>query len=220
MNSFTNSLLIFFTIPLMCFVVYVGYDVPIDFMHTTGKEIPYQEYIFLGFGLVYFMLLVWRSIRRWMGLLIVNKTERFKWNMLVSKTRSHRILVYSLLESGIMSTVAFAMYVVSDTNHLPGIILYVFSIEGLIFLLLGLKNKFRVGISSKAVIVSDREVTIAYLTGLRQVTIGNESVYFDYINDLQLSFPTDCIDEQHIESFRSEIKNVVDRDRVLIRNKY
>ena len=70
-----------------------------------------------------------------------------------------------------MSTVAFAMYVVSDTNHLPGIILYVFSIEGLIFLFLGLKNKFRVGISSKAVIVSDREVTIAYLTGLRQVTI-------------------------------------------------
>ena len=91
MNSFTNSLLIFFTIPLMCFVVYVGYDVPIDFMHTTGKEIPYQEYIFLGFGLVLFMLLVWRSIRRWMGLLIVNKTERFKWNMLVSKSRSQRI---------------------------------------------------------------------------------------------------------------------------------
>ena len=85
-------------------------------------------------------------------------------------------------------------------------------------MLLGLKNKFRVGISSKAVIVSDREVTIAYLTGLRQVTIGNGSVYFDYINDLQLSFPTDCIDEQYIESFRSEIKNVVDRDRVLIRN--
>lgn len=220
MNSFTNSLLIFFTIPLMCFVVYVGYDVPIDFMHTTGKEIPYQEYIFLGFGLVYFMLLVWRSIRRWMGLFIVNKTERFKWNMFVSKSRSQRILVYSLLESGTMSTVAFAMYVVSGTNHLPGIILYIFSIEGLIFLLLGLKNKFRVGISSKAVIVSDREVTIAYLTGLRQVTIGNESVYFDYINDLQLSFPTDCIDEQHVESFRSEIKNVVDRDRVLIRNKY
>ncbi len=220
MNSFTNSLLIFFTIPLLCFVVYVGYDVPIDFLHTTGSEIPYQDYIFLGFALVYFMLLVWRSVRRWMGLLIVNKTERFQWSKVVSKSRTQRILVYTFLESGIMTTIAYAMYIVAGSHHLPGIILFVFSIEGLIFLLVGMRNKFRVGISSKAVIVSDREVTIVYLTGLRQVTIGNESVYFDYIKDLQLSFPTDCIDEQEIESFRSGIRNVVDNDRVLIRNKY
>ena len=220
MNSFTNSLLIFFTLPLLYLTVYVGLDVPIDFLHTTGSEIPYQNYIFFGFALIYFMLLMWRSIRRWMGMYIVNKKERFKWNMVVSNSRRQRIIVYTLLESGIMTTVAFAMYKVIGQHHLPGIVLFIFSIEGLIFLLVGIQNKFRVGISSKAVIVSDREVTIGYLTGLRQVTIGKESIYFDYIKELQLSFPTDCIDEKHIDSFRSGIRGIVDKDRVLVRNKH
>jgi len=220
MNSFTNSLLIFFTIPLLCLTVYIGLDVPIDFLHTTGSELPYQGYMFLGFALLFFIILIWRSIRRWMGLLIVNKQSRFQWNKVVSKGRSQRIVVYTLLESGIMSAVAYAMYRVTGEHHYPGIVLFGFSVEGLFFLVIGIRNKFRVGISSKAVIVSDREVTIVYLSGLRQVTIGKESVYFDYIKDLQLSFPTDCIAPEELDSFRSRIREVVDNDRVLIRNSY
>jgi len=116
--------------------------------------------------------------------------------------------------------VAYAMFRVTGEHHYPGIVLFGFSVEGLFFLVIGIRNKFRVGISSKAVIVSDREVTIVYLSGLRQVTIGKESVYFDYIKDLQLSFPTDCIAPEELDSFRSGIREVVDNDRVLIRNSY
>ena len=61
MNSFTNSLLIFFTIPLMCFVVYVGYDVPIDFMHTTGGNPLSRIYIF----------------RFWIGLFYASGLEKY-----------------------------------------------------------------------------------------------------------------------------------------------
>lgn len=61
MNSFTNSLLIFFTIPLLCLTVYIGLDVPIDFLHTTGSELPYQGYMFLGFALLFFIILIWRN---------------------------------------------------------------------------------------------------------------------------------------------------------------
>ena len=194
-------------------------DVPIDFMHITGSEIPYQNFIFIGFGVLYFVLLIWRSIRRWMGLYIVNKTARFSWNEVVSNERKQRIIVYTLLEVLIMSSLACALYFIMGSNRIPGIILYAFSLESLIFLLVGLQNKFRVGISSRAVIVADREVTVVYFSGLQKITIGNESIYFDYIKELQLSFPTDCIDSQLQDSFKSGVREMIDKDRVLIRNK-
>jgi len=219
MNSFTNSFLVFFSIPLICICIYIGMDVPIDFMHITGSEIPFQNFIFIGFGMLYFILLIWRSIRRWMGMHIVNKTTRFSWNEVVSNDRKQRIIVYTLLEVLIMSSLASALYFIMGSNRIPGIILYAFSLESLIFLLVGLQNKFRVGISSRAVIVADREVTVVYFSGLQKITIGNESIYFDYIKDLQLSFPTDCIDSQLLDSFKSGVREMIDKDKVLIRNK-
>ena len=150
---------------------------------------------------------------------IVNKTTRFSWNEVVSNDRKQRIIVYTLLEVLIMSSLASALYFIMGSNRIPGIILYAFSLESLIFLLVGLQNKFRVGISSRAVIVADREVTVVYFSGLQKITIGNESIYFDYIKDLQLSFPTDCIDSQLLDSFKTGVREMIDKDKVLIRNK-
>jgi len=189
-------------------------------MHISGRQIPYQQFIFLGFAVIYFAILAWRSVRRWMGMYIVNKKERFKWNKVISSKRFKRIVLYTLLEAGIMSALGYSIYKLTGIHHPPCIVLFVFSIENIFFLLVGSRNKFRVGVSSKAVIASDREVTIGYFSGLRQVTLGTESIYFDYINELQLSFPTDCIDDVSVDSFRSSVKNMIDRDRVLVRNKY
>jgi len=219
MNSFTNSFLVFFSLPLIYVCIYIGLDVPIDFMHITGREIPYQNYIFVGFGVVYFILLIWRSIRRWMGMYIVNKTTRFSWNEVISKDRKQRIVVYTMLEVLVMSSLAMALYFIMGVNMIPGIILFAFSLESLIFLIIGVQNKFRVGISSRAIIVADREVTVVYFSGLQKVTIGNESIYFDYIKDLQLSFPTDCIDSQLLSSFKAGVREMIDKDKVLIRTK-
>lgn len=220
MNSFTNSLLIFFTIPLLFLSIYIGLDVQINFLHISGSSLPYQEHIFLGFAVIYFVLLAWRSVRRWMGMYIVNKTHRFKWNKVISPLRLKRIILYTLLEAIIMSSIGIAIYQLTGSYHPPGFVLFAFSLENIIFLIVGSRSRFRVGVSSKAVIAADREVTIGYFSGLRQVTLGTESIYFDYIKGLQLSFPTDCIDDAHIDSFRSSVKTMIDRDRVLVRNKY
>ena len=220
MNSFTNSLLIFFTIPLLFLSIYIGLDVQINFLHISGASLPYQQYIFLGFAVIYFVLLGWRSVRRWMGIYIVNKKERFKWNKVISSIRLKRIILYTFLEAIIMSTVGISIFKLTGVHHPPGIVLFAFSLENIIFLFVGSRNRFRVGISSKAVIVADREVTIGYFSGLRQVTLGTESIYFDYIKNLQLSFPTDCINDEDIASFRSSVKSMIDRDRVFVRNKY
>lgn len=202
----------------MGFCIYVGYDVQIDFLHDSGGNLPFQKYVYLGFGVVFFGLLGWRSVRRWMGIYIVSQTQRFSWNLVVSKRRKLRIVTYTLLEVLIMGILAYALHSLMQFLILPTAVLLFFSFESLIFILIGTKRRFRVGISSKAIIASDREVVIVYFTGLRKITLGKNSIYFDYINDLQLLFPTDCLEDDQIASFKQEVEKMIDRDKVLIRN--
>jgi hypothetical protein len=218
MNSFTNSVLLFFSILLIGFCIYVGFDVQIDFLHMSGRNLPFQSYIFVAFGILFFTLLGWRSVRRWMGIYIVNKTTRFTWNKPTSKKRKQRVLTYTILEVLIMGSLSFALYFVVETWILPVMVLLFFSVESLVFLVLNYRNRFRVGISSKAIIVADREVVIVYFTGLQKITLGKESIYFDYIKELQLLFPTDCLEEDQISVFKQQVQKMIDRDKVLIRN--
>jgi hypothetical protein len=218
MNSFTNSVLLFFSILLIGFCIYVGFDVQIDFLHMSGRNLPFQSYIFVAFGILFFTLLGWRSVRRWMGIYIVNKTTRFTWNKPTSKKRKQRVLTYTILEVLIMGSLSFALYFVVEIWILPVMVLLFFSVESLVFLVLNYRNRFRVGISSKAIIVADREVVIVYFTGLQKITLGKESIYFDYIKELQLLFPTDCLEEDQISVFKQQVQKMIDRDKVLIRN--
>ncbi|MEJ6505262.1 MAG: hypothetical protein QNK70_07205 [Crocinitomicaceae bacterium] len=218
MNSFTNSILLFFSIPLIGFCIYVGFDVQIDFLHTSGGELPFQSYVYLSFGILFFGLLGWRSVRRWMGLYIVNKRSRFAWNMPVSKKRKQRVISYTLLEVLVMTSLAYALYSLMSTWILPTAVLVFFSIESFVFLFSGMNKRFRVGISSKAIIAADREVVIVYFTGLQKITLGKDSIYFDYIKELQLLFPTDCLEEDELASFKKVVQQMIDRDKVLIRN--
>jgi hypothetical protein len=153
-----------------------------------------------------------------MGIYIVNKTTRFTWNKPTSKKRKQRVLTYTILEVLIMGSLSFALYFVVETWILPVMVLLFFSVESLVFLVLNYRNRFRVGISSKAIIVADREVVIVYFTGLQKITLGKESIYFDYIKELQLLFPTDCLEEDQISVFKQQVQKMIDRDKVLIRN--
>lgn len=218
MNSFTNSVLLFFSILLIGFCIYVGYDVQIDFLHLSGRNLPFQSYIYLGFGVLFFALLGWRSVRRWMGIYIVNKTTRFAWNTAISKKRKQRVVTYTLLEVLVMGSLTFAFYFLMESWILPGAVLLFFCLESIVFLLIGSRNRFRVGVSSKAIIASDREVVIVYFTGLQKITLGKDSIYFDYIQELQLLFPTNCLEEDQISVFKQEVQKMIDRDKVLIRN--
>ena len=69
-------------------------------------------------------------------------------------------------------------------------------------------------LSSKALIVADREVVLLYFKGLRKVTIHQQTVYFDYIKDLQLSFPTNCIEPKDQEAFFELLKAQFNPDKV------
>ena len=83
---------------------------------------------------------------------------------------------------------------------------------------MNVKNNFRVGITSKAILVSDREIILIYLAGLRKVSVSQQTVYFDYIQDLQLSFPLDCVEASERTTFFTSLESQLDPNRVLFQN--
>ena len=217
MNSFINILLLLVSIATLFFSVFVRFDLPLEMFKTTAGQLPYRFEIFLGFGLMLLVISVRRTIRRWVGIRMVNQTEKFKWSGKISGSRRQRVIVYTIIESIIIFLIGSAFIILTKEAWVPAFVMIFFSIEGIIYLLINAKNKFRVGLSSKAILAVDREVILLYMEGLRQVSISQQTIYFDYIQDLQLSFPTDCIEESERNDFFENLKQSVNRDKVLFR---
>ncbi len=215
MNKFINSLLLFLFFPTMALTIFVGYDMPVEFLKTSGSQIPYRFEIFLILGLLILIINVRRSIRRWMGMRLVNQIDKFKWNQPMTKERKKRVQVYNLLEAFVLFFIGITLYYVSNEAWMPAIAFCFTTIDNIIFTIIGsTNNRFRAGITSKAVIIADRDVSLVYFSGLRKVTIHQDSIYFDYIKGLQLSFPVDCIAEKN--QFFKVLEEQLDRDRVFI----
>jgi hypothetical protein len=212
MNKFINALLLFITLPTALISIYVGFDLPVTFLKTTGANIPYIFEVFLGLGLILMIIIVRRSIRRWMGIKVVSRIDKFKWNEPVSSKRKIRVITYLLLETAVMTFAAGAIYYIADEAWPPALALLLGAIDNFLFAFVS--SKYRVGLSSKALIIADREVIVLYFTGLRKVSIQQQTVYFDYIKDLQITFPSDCIQEDHKVEFFETLEAQLDRDKV------
>lgn len=218
MNSFINVLLLVITFPTMLLSVFVGFDLPIELLKTSGARIPFRFEVFLGLGLLYAVISLRRSVRRWMGVRMTSQKAKFVWNGEISRERKQRVILYTVIESTLLFFLAAAYYFVTKEALFISSVLLFFSLESLLFLLVNSRNKFRVGLTSKAVLVSDREIILIYLAGLRKVSVSQQTIYFDYIQDLQLSFPIDCIEESERQGFFKNLEAQLNPDRVLFQN--
>lgn len=199
----------------MLYTIFVGFDLPVEFLHTTAAQLPYQFETFLALGLILFIINVRRSIRRWMGMSLVSKIAKFQFNSEVSEERKRRIITYNLLEALVMAAVAYGLYTLTNKAWMPAIGLLFCTLDNIIFTVVGIRGKkYRVGVTSKAVMLADRDVQVIYYTGLRKVSIHQQSIYFDYIKNLQLDIPTDCVPVEKANDFFATIENNVDKDRV------
>ena len=218
MNSFINVMLLVVTFPTMLLSVFVGFDLPIDFLNTTGANLLYRFEVFLGLGLIYAIISLRRSVRRWMGVFMTSKTAKFAWNGTISPERKQRVVLYTSIEAIVMGFLALSYHYLTEQAIFISAVLVFFAIESFVFLLVNVKNNFRVGITSKAVLVSDREIILIYLAGLRKVSVSQQTVYFDYIEDLQLSFPIDCVEAAERSAFFTSLEAQLDPNRVLFQN--
>jgi hypothetical protein len=215
MNRFFNAVLLFFLFPTMALTIFVGFDLPVDFLKVSGSNIPYRKEAFLVLGLLLLLVNLRRSIRRWMGINLVNKRTRFSWNEEVSKERRIRVYVYNGLEALVMTAVGTALFVVSPEAWFPAVAFWFGAFDNVIFTLVGLTGgKYRAGITSKAVILADRDVQLVYFSGLRKVSIHQQTIYFDYIKGLQMMIPVESIEPDQREAFFTVLESKVDRDKV------
>lgn len=217
MNSFTNAILLFLFIPIMALAVAVGFNLPMDFIKTSGANLPYQKGIFIGLAIVIFLISVLRSIKRWVGIYMANKIKRFKATFEISKERKYRVIVYTLLESMVLISMGLGLFFVAKASFYCSMVFWFFAFDGIVFLIFGYR-KFRVCISTKALMVADRELTIVYFSGLRKISQSQQTLYFDYIKELQLSFPLNCISDEQKKEFVTSLETNIDPNKVLVYN--
>lgn len=161
------------------------------------------------------MIIVRRSVRRWMGVKMVSETSKFKWNVAMGEERKKQVFLYQWLEAMLMACAGIALFYMCPEAIIPASALWVGAIDNLVFLVLGkTKNMYRIGLTSKAVVVADREVKVLYLSGLRKVTIHQQTVFFDYIKELQMTFSLTCIPEEEQVNFKNMLESLVNRDKV------
>ncbi|MES2589928.1 MAG: hypothetical protein V4622_13200 [Bacteroidota bacterium] len=215
MNKFINILLLLILFPVISFTIIVGFDIPLEFLKLSGANIPYKTEIFYSFAILFFLIGGRRSLKRWMGIRMVNQISRFQWNAPMGENRYKQSNLYLILEASLHFFMAFALYQISDLALPIVFVLFVLGLDHLFFALLTKsKNLYRVGITSKAIVVADRDLKVVYFSGLRKVDKQQQSLFFDYIKDLQVSFPTDCIDEKMRAEFKEKLASNLDRDRI------
>ena len=89
------------------------------------------------------------------------------------------------------------------------------TLDNIVFTIIGVSGKkYRAGVTGKAVILADRDVQLIYFSGLRKVSIHQQSIYFDYIKGLQMDIPLDSIPENELPAFFEAIESNIDRDKV------
>lgn len=217
MNRFVNVLMLFLFFPAMVLVILIAFDLPLEFLGTSGSQLTYKVEILGGFAALLLFVHLRRSMQRWMGMNLVSQSEKFLWIQEVSPARMRRVVVYNLLETGIFGTIAIGLYLVTPFAWPLSLCFGIVSLDSLVFLLIGkTKRFFRAGITKNAVVVADRDVTVAYFSGLRRVHRHQESLFFEYIKGVQLFFPMDCLQKEHEEDFYRIMQDQVDPEKVFI----
>lgn len=215
MNKSVNILLILLLIPVFGLSIFVGFDLPIELLKTSGKNLPYQHVIFITFGILIFLLGVRRSMQRWVGIKMVNNLEKYQWNEEIDAKRKSQINMYLLIEGIMHLLVGFALVALTSKVLVIATVFFALGIDHLLFCLFGnIKKVWRVGVTNKAIVVAERDFKVIYFSGLRRVTVHQQTLFFDYIKELQLAISIDSISPKNRTSFRNVLEEKLNRDKV------
>ncbi len=190
MNKITNILLLLVTLPIMLVCIIIGGDLPVEALKTTGGQLPYQNVIFWVAGGLVFTILLRRSLKRWTGMQILGQKSKFIWNQEISLERKTRVLMYNLLEAAALLSMAYGLYRMCPQGWPIPLAYGIGGVEIILFSIFGWFSKtWRIGITKKAIVLADREVKALYFLGLRKIYIHQETLHFDYKDDIQLNMP-------------------------------
>lgn len=197
MNKITNILLLLVTLPIMAICIFIGRDLPIETLRTTGAQLPFQRIIYWVAASIVFLIIARRSVKRWTGMQLIGQTEKFIWNQEVSLERKKRVVLYNTLESVTLLCVSIGLYEVCPAAWPIALAYGIGVFDEVIFTLFAwFKKGWRIGFTKKALILSDREVKAIYFLGLRKISIHQETLHFDFIKDLKLNVSFAAVEDQ------------------------
>ena len=217
MNKFVNIWIVIFFLISLPPVLGLEYGGTYELfgLKLPGEEFKYNSIIYTSFAAVILIFGILKASRRWMGMRIAKQTHKFIFSTPVSKARKSRILTYGILETAVLLAGAYFYYSISYLTFVVAVVLLAIAVEHILHIVVGFSTKsFSVGITKKAVVSNDRDVSVMYFTGLRKVGIHQQTVYFDYIKELTLHLPVNSIDEQYWNDFKASLKEQVNEDRV------
>jgi hypothetical protein len=219
MNRSINILLLVFSMPAMAFTIFVAFDLPIDFLNTTAALLDYRDKVFLVLALLLLLLVIRRSVSRWVGVGMTRKPDRFIWCTSIGTERKKQVKLFLFLEALVAFVFTGVTYDLTPEAWPIALAYGLFFLDQIIFMLVA-PSWFRVGVTQKAVVVADRELRVLYFSGLRRVEVHQQTLYFEYIEELQLSFPINCVPEGEYEAFRNAVESRVNRDKVFFSEKF
>ncbi len=215
MNKSINIFLVLSIIPAIAFSIVVGFDISIEFLRTSGKFIPYQKTIFASFAALFFSMGIRRTSKRWSGIRMVYQITKFQWNEPIDRQRVTQANLYLIIEAVIHFMVSLVFLILTPKSIWISCVFFALGLDHLIFCIVGnVKKLWRVGVTNKAVVVADRDFKVLYFSGLRKVSVHQQSIFFDYIKELQLSFPIQSIKPENRQSFVAQLEEKVDREKV------
>jgi len=219
MNRSINILLLVVSFPAMAFAILVGFDIPLDFLKYSAGQLPYRDKIFYVFATLLLLLILRRSVMRWIGVGMTRKPERFIWCADIGVERKRQVRLYLVIEAIVALFFALVSYALTPDAWPITLAYGLLFLDQTVFMLIAMPW-FRVGVTHKAVVVADREVKVLYFSGLRRVEVQQQTVFFEYIEDLQLFFPINCISEGSYGAFRDSLETRLNRDRVFFSEKF
>ncbi len=205
--------------PALFFTIVVGFDIYLEFLKENGSTIPWRSNLFIIFAGIFLLLSALRSVKRWIGVNMTRKPEKFIWSTVMDSERKKNVVLFLIIESIIALIIAYAFYSVSAEAWLISCVFLLIFTDQLIFLLFAPKW-FRVGITHKAVVVADRETRVLWFSGLRRVESHQQTIYFEYIENLQLFFPSNCITKGNYSEFRTALDERLNKDKVFYSEKF
>jgi len=217
MNRFYNIWLLIFTLLTFPFALAVGLNEDFEFLglKIQGEEFAYKKMVFISSAGIIFLLGALKASKKWLGMRVIKQVKRFKFTCGLSSERQSRVLVYNSIEILFLLLFGLFFFIMSQESIYLTIAYLILAAENIANSFFGAaKKRYGIGISSKALIRVDREVNVIYFKGLQKITKHQDTLYFDYVNDLTLHVPLNVVPEEKETFFYEALKHQVDPDKV------
>lgn len=192
-------------------ITYGGFE-DLVFLNYTQE---YNEYIYAVAAGLILLFGGSRAARKWSGIKIVNRIDKFTFSKPISKERKDLVRVHSLTE--IIGYILLGSLFISFSEQaiIISIVFLLLILDSILNLFLGIwKGKYRIGLTRKAVLQVDREVKPIYFKGLKRISRVQDEIFFEYVNDLVLDMQLSTIPEENRDEFLHVLKETVDESKV------